>query len=114
VTEEWQTIVVGRQGPAGVVQADLPPLNTDVLWIDTDEEGAELTFDDLANVVAPLTYDVGTQTVGSDGSLLVTVEHGGDDSEPRPSYAATVYWKGTVAPVNGANGDLWYDSTGDV
>jgi hypothetical protein len=22
--EEWQTIVVGRQGPAGVVQADLP------------------------------------------------------------------------------------------
>jgi hypothetical protein len=25
-----------------------------------------------------------------------------------------VYWKGTVAPVNGANGDLWYDSTGDV
>jgi hypothetical protein len=62
----------------------------------------------------PITYDVGTQTVGSDGSLLVTVEHGGDDSEPRPSYAATVYWKGTVAPVNGANGDLWYDSTGDT
>jgi hypothetical protein len=24
-----------------------------------------------------------------------------------------VYWKGTVAPVNGANGDLWYDTTGD-
>jgi hypothetical protein len=47
-TEQWQTIVVGRQGPAGVVQADLP-----------------------------ITYDVGTQTVGSDGSLLVTVEHGG-------------------------------------
>jgi hypothetical protein len=84
-TEQWQTIVVGRQGPAGVVQADLP-----------------------------ITYDAGTQTVGSDGSLLVTVEHGGDDSEPRPSYAATVYWKGTVAPVNGAAGDLWYDSTGDV
>jgi hypothetical protein len=35
-------------------------------------------------------------------------------SEARPSYAATVYWKGTVAPVNGANGDLWYDSTGDT
>jgi hypothetical protein len=84
-TEEWQTIVVGRQGPAGVVQADLP-----------------------------ITYDADSQTVGSDGSLLVTVEHGGDDSEPRPSYAATVYWKGTVAPVNGVNGDLWYDSTGDV
>jgi hypothetical protein len=60
----------------------------------------------------PITYDVGTQTVGSDGSLLVTVEHGGDDSEPRPSYAATVYWKGTVAPVNGVAGDLWYDTTG--
>jgi hypothetical protein len=75
----------GATGPAGVVSADLP-----------------------------ITYDVDSQTVGSDGSLLVTVEHGGDDSEPRPSYAATVYWKGTVAPVNGANGDLWYDSTGDV
>jgi hypothetical protein len=61
----------------------------------------------------PITYDVGTQTVGSDGSLLITVEHGGDDAEPRPSYAATVYWKGTVAPVNGAAGDLWYDTTGD-
>jgi hypothetical protein len=73
----------GDTGPAGVVQADLP-----------------------------ITYDAGTQTVGSDGSLLVTVEHGGDDSEPRPSYAATVYWKGTVAPVNGANGDLWYDTYG--
>jgi hypothetical protein len=75
----------GDTGPAGVVQAD-----------------------------APITYDANSQTVGSDGSLLVTVEHGGDDSEPRPSYAATVYWKGTVAPVNGANGDLWYDSSGDV
>jgi hypothetical protein len=83
--EKGDTGDTGPQGPAGVVQADLP-----------------------------ITYDAGTQTVGSDGSLLVTVEHGGDDSEPRPSYAATVYWKGTVAPVNGANGDLWYDSTGDV
>jgi hypothetical protein len=82
--EEWQTIVVGKQGPAGVVDADLP-----------------------------ITYDSGTQTVGTDGSLLVTVVHGADADEPRPSYAATVYWKGTVAPVNGAAGDLWYDSTGD-
>jgi hypothetical protein len=76
--------VQGDTGPAGVVQADLP-----------------------------ITYDVGTQTVGSDGSLLVTVEHGGDDSEPRPSYAATVYWKGTVAPVNAAAGDVWFDTTGE-
>jgi hypothetical protein len=63
---------------------------------------------------APITYDSDTQAVGTDGSLLVTVDHGSDDTEPRPSYAATVYWKGDVAPVNGANGDLWYDTTGDV
>jgi hypothetical protein len=75
----------GPPGPAGVVQADLP-----------------------------ITYDADSQTVGSDGSLLVTVEHGADGSAVRPTYAATVYWKGTVAPVNGAAGDLWYDSTGDV
>jgi hypothetical protein len=42
-TEEWQTIVVGRQGPAGVVQADLP-----------------------------ITYDAGTQTVGSDGTIVTS------------------------------------------
>jgi hypothetical protein len=76
--------VPGATGPAGVVQADLP-----------------------------ITYDAGTQTVGSDGSLLVTVEHGGDDAEPRPSYAATVYWKGTVAPVNAVAGDVWFDTTGE-
>jgi hypothetical protein len=46
------------------------------------------------------------------GKMFLTVEHGSDGSEPRPSFAATVYWKGTVAPVNGANGDLWYDTTG--
>jgi hypothetical protein len=48
------------------------------------------------------------------GKMFLTVEHGSDGSEPRPSFAATVYWKGTVAPANGAAGDLWYDSTGDV
>jgi hypothetical protein len=40
-TEAWQTIVVGRQGPAGVVQADLA-----------------------------ITYDAPTQTVGSDGTIV--------------------------------------------
>jgi hypothetical protein len=63
---------------------------------------------------APITYDAGTQTVGTDGSLLVTVAHGTANAEPRPTYAATVYWKGDVAPDNGVNGDLWYDTTGDV
>jgi hypothetical protein len=62
----------------------------------------------------PITYDSDSQTVGTDGSLLVTVEHGSDDTEPRPTYAATVYWKGDVAPDNGVNGDLWYDSSGDL
>jgi hypothetical protein len=77
--------IQGIQGEPGVVDADLP-----------------------------LTYDSPTQTVGTDGSLLVTVTHGTAASEPRPTYAATVYWKGDVAPDNAANGDLWYDTTGDT
>jgi hypothetical protein len=85
--QAWQTVVVGKQGPQGdpaVVDADLP-----------------------------ITYDAGTQTVGTDGSLLVTVAHGTANAEPRPTFAATVYWKGEVAPDNGADGDLWFD-TGSV
>ena len=62
---------------------------------------------------APLTYDAGSQTVGTDGTLAVTVEHGSDDQEARPAFAGLVYWKGDVAPANGVNGDLWYDTTGD-
>jgi hypothetical protein len=41
--EAWQTIVVGKQGPAGVVAADLP-----------------------------VTYDAGTQTVGTDGTIVTS------------------------------------------
>jgi hypothetical protein len=74
----------GPQGPSGVVAAD-----------------------------APITYDSDTQTVGTDGSLLVTVDHGSDDTVARPAYAAVVYWRGDVAPANGANSDIWYDTTGD-
>jgi hypothetical protein len=74
----------GPQGPSGVVTAD-----------------------------APITYDSDTQTVGTDGSLLVTVDHGSDDTVARPTYAAVVYWRGDVAPANGANSDIWYDTTGD-
>jgi hypothetical protein len=38
--------------------------------------------------------------------------HGSTAGATRPDGAA-VYWKGSVAPDNGANGDLWYDTTGD-
>lgn len=41
-----------------------------------------------------------------------TVEHGSTAGTARPSVK-TVYWKGSVAPDNGANGDLWYDTSGD-
>jgi hypothetical protein len=75
----------GPQGEPGVVDADLP-----------------------------ITYDAGTQTVGTDGSLLVTVDHGSDNTEARPTYAAVVYWRGSVPPTNGANSDLWYDTSGDA
>ena len=56
-----------------------------------------------------------TTTVGEDISVSAvrTVEHGADDTVVRPSVL-TVYWKGDVAPDNGVNGDLWYDTTGDA
>jgi hypothetical protein len=43
---------------------------------------------------------------------VTTVAHGSDNTFARPT-AATVYWKGSVAPDNAVNGDLWYDSSGD-
>jgi hypothetical protein len=47
-------------------------------------------------------------------SQMVTVPHGSAPDTPRPAGAGSVYWKGDVAPVNGANGDLWYDTSGDT
>jgi hypothetical protein len=43
---------------------------------------------------------------------VTTVAHGADGTFLRPT-AATVYWKGSVAPDNAVNGDLWYDTSGD-
>ena len=103
--EEWQTIVVGKQGPqgivgpAGVIASDTAPEDTDVVWVDTSESGAGLSPADIGAVAV------------ADG--VVVFEHGSDDTEPRPAYAGLVYWKGDVAPQNGVNGDLWYDTTGD-
>ena len=53
------------------------------------------------------------QLVRPSSAQLVTVEHGSVASTARPSGAGAVYWKGAVAPQNGVNGDLWYDTTGD-
>jgi hypothetical protein len=61
---------------------------------------------------APITYDAGTQTVGTDGSLLVTVAHGTAVNTARPTYAAVVYWKGSDAPENADDGDLWFKENG--
>lgn len=95
-TSQWETIVVGKQGPqgetgeTGVVVDSTPPSDTSVVWIDTSESG-----DDLST------------------SAMQTVEHGADANVARPPISS-VYWKGSVAPTNGINGDLWYNTTGDA
>jgi hypothetical protein len=75
---------------------------------------------------APVTYNAGTQTVAlttgtglttTNGALVntgvVTVNHGSTASTARPTGAVIVYWIGSVSPTNAANGDFWYDTTGD-
>lgn len=39
--------------------------------------------------------------------VMVVVNHGSNASTARPSYAAAVYWIGTVEPTNALDDDLW-------
>jgi hypothetical protein len=108
----------GDVGDPGVVIDSTPPTNTDLLWVDTSETGEGLSLGDLADVDEGsgantddvLTYD-GTFWVPAVPNVY-TVLHGSTASTARPD-AATVYWKGSVAPDNGLAGDIWYDTTGD-
>jgi hypothetical protein len=117
-TSEWETILVGKQGPAGVEVDSTPPSNTNVLWVDTSETGEGLSLGDLADVDEGsgggtddvLTYD-GAFWVPAVPDVY-TVVHGSTASTVRPA-ASTVYWKGSVAPDNGVPGDLWYSTAGD-
>jgi len=110
--EAWQTIVVGKQGPSGVVTA-LTPLTYD---------GPSQTVGiDPAGYVAELNGLSGTVTLGpSDVGAIGTafglyVEDYSTAPSVRPS-AAAVYWRGTAAPGTAVAlpGDLWYDTTGDA
>lgn len=42
---------------------------------------------------------------------MIVVKHGSDATVERPDYAYTVYWVGSVAPMNAAEGDLWIGGT---
>lgn len=68
---------------------------------------------DTPNEDEILTWD-GTDWVIVPNVAVITVDHDSDENEVRPTYATTVYWKGSVPPSNGQNGDLWYDTTGDA
>jgi hypothetical protein len=46
-------------------------------------------------------------------TIVQVVNHGSTASTARPSGALVVYWVGSIQPTNAANGDLWYDTTGD-
>ena len=45
---------------------------------------------------------------------MIVVKHDDNAATARPDPAGAVYWQGSVEPDNGADGDLWYDSTGDT
>lgn len=46
-------------------------------------------------------------------TAFVVVSHGSTASTARPTGIGAVYWIGSVVPTNAANGDQWYDTTGD-
>ena len=58
------------------------------------------------------TVDSGAYALAADA--MIVVKHDDNAAEPRPDPAGAVYWQGSVEPDNGADGDLWYDSTGDT
>jgi len=58
-------------------------------------------------------YSSGKWIIISAESDMIVIEHGSNANVERPAGIKGVYWKGSVSPANGANGDLWYDTTGD-
>lgn len=42
--------------------------------------------------------------------LISVVDHGSDAGAERPASAATVYWIGSVEPVNAVDNDIWHDT----
>jgi hypothetical protein len=112
-TAAWETIVVGKQGPPGVVQADAPI---------TYDPGLQTIGIDSAGYVASVNSLTGTVTldaaaVGAVGTAvgLYVLDYGTAIPTVRPD-AAAVYWRGTAAPGTAISvpGDLWYDTTGDT
>ena len=111
-TSQWETIVVGKQGPAGVVQANTPI---------TYDGPSQTVGIDANGYVASVNGSVGTVVldaagVGAIGTAtgLWVYDYGTAIPSVRPS-AAAVYWRGTAAPGTAiaVPGDLWYDTTGD-
>lgn len=51
--------------------------------------------------------DVTDQAKVITAGAVITVVHGATAATARPSGALAVYWRGTVEPINAADGDLW-------
>jgi hypothetical protein len=111
-SEAWETIVVGKQGPPGVVAASAPV---------TYDSGTQTVGIDAGGYVAAVNGSAGTVTldaagVGAVGTAtgLYVYDYGTAIPSSRPS-ALAVYWQGTATPGTAISraGDLWYDSTGD-
>lgn len=80
----------GPKGDLPIVVQDDAPVDTDVIWIDEDEE-----YLDLA-------------------SIKGWVNHGATASTARPLGFGSVEWYGTVIPDNWITGDTLIDPTGEL
>lgn len=68
---QGQTGPVGPTGPEGIVTGDTPPANTEVLWLDTnDNSTAALASIVLSDYVAPYSY-IGVAVAGSTQNAAV-------------------------------------------
>jgi hypothetical protein len=79
----------GDMGDKAVVFQDNPPADTEVIWVDTDEESST----DIDTLL--LNYGMGV------------IIHGSDASRQRPVQFACVTWIGSVQPTNALTNDVW-------
>jgi hypothetical protein len=70
-----------------------------------------LTPADIGAAAASHNHD---SAYAAKSSAFVVVNHGATASTARPTGIGAVYWIGSVQPTDAVNGDLWYDTTGDV
>lgn len=72
--------------------------------------------DEVQNMIQEVAQEVMNEQPDDDPNVqpwdaMIVVKHGWDATVERPDYAYTVYWVGSVAPMNAEEGDLWIGGT---